>query len=203
MKRWTLRITVCLILGAVTTYLISWMCLRSRLNHGPDFPGSQATPLLQEFYGPNIRGFRGWHSQGFFVWQTTVVGGIRTEILRVDRTVAITTAGLPLPAVRGWRVDDETVGGIEVPSSWSPRNSALKGLGILPVWPVFPGILINSIVYAAIWLVVGRWLIAEWRIVHAKLIVRRTRRGRCPRCGYDLRGEFKDGCSECGWGRGN
>lgn len=30
---------------------------------------------------------------------------------------------------------------------------------------------------------------------------RRMRKGLCPVCGYDLRGEFDDGCAECGWRR--
>ena len=30
----------------------------------------------------------------------------------------------------------------------------------------------------------------------------RIRRGRCPRCAYDLCGEFESGCPECGWARG-
>ena len=53
---------------------------------------------------------------------------------------------------------------------------------------------VNTLFYAAIWFglffVMGR----TRRFI-------RTRRGRCPRCGYDLRGEFADGCPECGWGR--
>ena len=28
---------------------------------------------------------------------------------------------------------------------------------------------------------------------------RRMKQGRCPECGYDLRGEFTRPCSECGW----
>lgn len=29
----------------------------------------------------------------------------------------------------------------------------------------------------------------------------RARAGQCPKCNYDLRGEFDDGCPECGWRR--
>ena len=30
---------------------------------------------------------------------------------------------------------------------------------------------------------------------------RRRRRGWCPKCGYDIKGAFGEGCPECGWGR--
>ena len=29
----------------------------------------------------------------------------------------------------------------------------------------------------------------------------RTERGACPKCGYDLLGDYKKGCTECGWAR--
>lgn len=30
---------------------------------------------------------------------------------------------------------------------------------------------------------------------------RRRRKGKCPRCGYDLKHDFASGCSECGWNK--
>ncbi|MFI4896321.1 MAG: hypothetical protein ACIARR_00675 [Phycisphaerales bacterium JB059] len=59
----------------------------------------------------------------------------------------------------------------------------------IPVRPVWPGFLINTLVYAgACWLLLAapggavRW--------------RRARRGLCPACGYDLNG--LPACPECG-----
>jgi hypothetical protein len=46
------------------------------------------------------------------------------------------------------------------------------------------------------------WLIVLIGFASAKRAIRR-KRGRCPRCGYDLRGDpgLAAGCSECGWNR--
>ncbi len=56
------------------------------------------------------------------------------------------------------------------------------------------GFAIDTAFYGAIWFV----LLTGPRMV--RRYVRRLR-GRCLVCGYDLRGEFSSGCSECGWRR--
>ncbi len=43
-----------------------------------------------------------------------------------------------------------------------------------------------------------------WLLVFGPFTARRfirRKRGRCINCGYDLRGDFSAGCSECGWRR--
>ena len=70
-----------------------------------------------------------------------------------------------------------------------------------PTRPLWPGFAVNSLLYAALWwivLVLFAWLIRFIRRWPAR---RREKRGRCPACGYDLRGGFDAGCSECGWRR--
>ena len=68
--------------------------------------------------------------------------------------------------------------------------------GALPLIPIWPGFLIDTLFYAAIWLGLFFGLTSAKRFI-------RTRRGRCPRCGYDLQGNLSAGCPECGWGRGH
>jgi hypothetical protein len=75
---------------------------------------------------------------------------------------------------------------IPVGKSYQPRR--------LPVLPIWPGFAINTLFYALI-----LWLLYCTPFVARRLI--RIKRGRCPKCGYDLRGELDAGCSECGWGR--
>jgi len=53
---------------------------------------------------------------------------------------------------------------------------------------------IDTLFYAAIWFGMFFGFSSAKRFIRAK-------RGRCPRCGYDLRGNLDAGCPECGWGR--
>ena len=60
------------------------------------------------------------------------------------------------------------------------------------------GVLLNPLIFGG-----GLWLLLIAPLV-AHVMIRKTirrRRGRCLRCGYDLRGDFERGCSECGWNR--
>lgn len=66
----------------------------------------------------------------------------------------------------------------------------------LPYRPIVWGIAFNTLFYGLAW----------WGFVQIIAVTRRgirTRRGWCPLCGYDLRGNAPGwtGCSECGWGR--
>jgi len=71
-------------------------------------------------------------------------------------------------------------------------NSDLHRL--IPLRPIFPGFIINTLVYAAVWFGIF------FGVGFVKRVLRR-KRGRCVKCSYDLRGEFDRGCPECGWGR--
>lgn len=60
----------------------------------------------------------------------------------------------------------------------------------IPLRPVWPGLLANTAIYAAMW----------WLLIAVPLIVRRElrrRHGRCEHCGYDLQ-DTKGPCPECG-----
>jgi len=64
---------------------------------------------------------------------------------------------------------------------------------LLPIRIVWRGIAINTIFYAAL-----LWLLTLGPFTARRMI--RRKRGRCIKCGYDLRGT-PDLCPECGWGR--
>ena len=60
--------------------------------------------------------------------------------------------------------------------------------------PIWSGFAADSILYAAL----------LWIAFCGPFVLRRhlpIKRGRCPKCGYDLRGDLESGCPECGWGR--
>ncbi len=62
---------------------------------------------------------------------------------------------------------------------------------ILPLQPIWPGFAINTIFYSAI-----LWTLTLGPFTARRMI--RRKRGRCIKCGYDLRGTSGGGCPECG-----
>jgi hypothetical protein len=86
----------------------------------------------------------------------------------------------------GWRI------------SWLTRYQVQQEGNVLPLAIIWPGFAINTIFYAIV-----LWLLIPGPFVLRRLI--RVKRGRCPKCGYDLRGQPAEvgaaGCPECGWKR--
>lgn len=69
---------------------------------------------------------------------------------------------------------------------------------VLPLQPVWTGLIGNFAIYAAAWLFVIYVAPSACRIVSRRS---RKRRGCCPVCAYNLCGDLDGGCPECGWGR--
>ena len=61
----------------------------------------------------------------------------------------------------------------------------------LPLRPVWPGFVLNSLLYAA-----SLWLLISGPFTLRRMI--RRKRGLCPKCAYDLRGTDHAACPECG-----
>jgi hypothetical protein len=84
-----------------------------------------------------------------------------------------------------------------IAGGWRPRASeraANYQAAALPLIPIWPGFAINTLLYgAALWLLLAG--------PGALRRIMRRRRGRCPKCNYDLRGVSGVGCPECGRGR--
>lgn len=84
----------------------------------------------------------------------------------------------------------EAVGGIRTPWNWS--GGSLEPVVLpktLPWRPVWSGLLINTVLFAAIMWLIGRALIGGRHLI-------RRRRGLCPKCAYPM-GESSI-CPECG-----
>jgi hypothetical protein len=87
-------------------------------------------------------------------------------------------------------------GGWEVNAAYSWPGGMPR---VLPYHPLLIGFALNTVVYG----------ILIWILIRGSFALRsfiRRRRGRCPMCGYDLRGAppevgAGDGCPECGWKR--
>lgn len=81
-----------------------------------------------------------------------------------------------------------------VPLPLKSRTAADTAFRALPLLPIWPGLAFNTLFYALLW-----WLaLASVRLVKHN---HRYRHGLCPVCRYDLRADYSQGCSECGWGR--
>jgi hypothetical protein len=65
---------------------------------------------------------------------------------------------------------------------------------VLPLRPIWFGFIVNTVLYALILSLLYCVLFVLRRRIHLK-------RGRCPKCGYDLRHALSGGCPECGWNR--
>jgi hypothetical protein len=84
--------------------------------------------------------------------------------------------------------------GIETNWGWRVGIASHLDARILPWRPRCIGFVVNMLFYAVIlWLLLGGPFILRRHI--------RLKRGRCPKCGYDLRAELEGGCPECGWNR--
>lgn len=91
-----------------------------------------------------------------------------------------------------WTMHVQVFGGITLTNDLAWPIAELGHLRALPLRPIWPGLLANTLLYATLsWLLFG-----GYRRARASL---RLRRNHCPRCNYDLRG--LPGCPECGWNR--
>ncbi len=92
-----------------------------------------------------------------------------------------------------------SAGSIHTPigADWRWDFGEPHGLGGVPrgfpLRPIWWGFLADTVIFASI-------AFALLGIFPAMRALRR-RKGRCPQCGYDLRGALDAGCPECGWRR--
>jgi hypothetical protein len=102
--------------------------------------------------------------------------------------------GWPCRCLRAWTADlcEHWHGAVSGPT-WLIR-APVGASRPLPYVPWWPGLIANTLFFTAPWFLllfgvgVAR---CRWRM----------RRGSCPSCKYDLRGDLDAGCPECGWGR--
>lgn len=73
-------------------------------------------------------------------------------------------------------------------------SAVLHNFRALPLWPLWNGLIVNTLIYASIWFA----LLSVPAIMQRRL---RIRRGRCPKCGYVLHPDAHRGCPECGHDR--
>src|SRR5262249_19045849 len=85
----------------------------------------------------------------------------------------------------------ETIGAVRLAPTLGQYPFPPEHPRALPIWPVPSGFAINTVFYAVVlW---GLWLVPGF--VRRRI---RVRRGRCAKCGYDLRASTTGVCPECG-----
>jgi hypothetical protein len=83
-------------------------------------------------------------------------------------------------------------GALSVPIVLATKGSPMVQSVMIPYRPIWTGLAINTILYAALF-----WVLLS--IKRAYRHARRMHKGRCPMCSYELEYSFIDGCPECGW----
>ncbi len=192
MRRLTLTIAIFLLAGAVVNVAVAWACavMSQTLNLGGAQRTTEADRSWWKKHAPpgfalDPQGMH--HSAGVgkdtrHLWETyqptPAVGG--------DMVVRI-RAGWPALTLEGAVWQDGRF-------HRELRRDLLKYPGFfpgLPLRPIWPGLVVNTVIYAVFLWALSRLPFAVQRYV-------RVRRGLCPACGYDLRHGEHEACPECG-----
>lgn len=217
LNRWMLHVVLIglsIVLGAATTLAIAWQVAREApafdVNQVPvRWSHPQGAAWLyrrdESFGALRLRGqFASASAAGDRIVVSTVPPPKWSAMSVASPTSGKSTLnweeafGWPLPAMmtsihdNGMAIRYENA--IDIgphPRDWGMRL-------YLPAKVIWFGATVNTLMSALLW-----WLLL---MVLMRLVLRvprwlRKRKGRCPQCGYDLRGKLDDGCSECGWRR--
>ena len=207
MKRWIFPI----LLGALANVAVAWACATwstVTVAHADgmgvedaDVPfgwAEDASPLPRGFMHLSVEHYLGRQVRNYY-WISDGIVSRSTSF----PVVCEVRAGWPIPCLSGgvadleFRLDYRPMYAIV----FDPEPVALMYYDptLLPVRPIFLGFFINTLFFAVV----------LWLPLRGPLVLRRhirLKRGRCPKCGYDLRGQPPDvgaggGCPECGWNR--
>jgi len=127
-----------------------------------------------------------------------VAGGARSTVAGPEQfdVLQVVEVGWPFRCLTGQRLLSDVSLRPKAGGPWQVYR-----MRVLPIWPRWRGLFWNLVVFAGIPFVVIEVPLMLNDLERARRAAAERRRGCCPICAYDLRGEFDKGCSECGWGR--
>ena len=182
MKRRLITVAILLLAGAVVNVVVAWGCaawspfpMRAGLSVASQWPGQ-----VPETWPPP---------------RASVGSSFGTKVTHFTSGnwkgphVQVFAAGWPLRALSA--MDRTVVGRYFRPRPGIPLVTLVKnrGLGVLPLRPIWPGLAINTVFYAVV-----LCLLVSGPFVLRRFI--RIRSGLCPKCTYPM-GE-SNVCTECG-----
>lgn len=223
MRPYVLLFLICIFLGVITTIGVAWS-LATWVEYtvaktawgGSEQEDNQAKLIILEGYGsecvvvdtpsPSQKPDKTVTGSSVFQW---------SELLSYGDS-----SGIWLEEARGWpalalyrrQVGTQTdwiqtlEDGIEIsdrqlifPTVRSSKSNTQYRIGlyinrVLPYGIYWPGFIINTLIYAVIWL----FIFLTISKIKNKY---RTKQGHCPACNYNLRNNMESGCPECGWNR--
>lgn len=232
-KGWITRITICLLLGAITTITVAWGCAvlhqftnehlkgRSLTSNEPScwwlwryeqagstwvsgYPivsADSVRVLLESHCEDGLLPANSWFRRGPFVHPPA------HDDYEALRERGIAANGWPMRSMwcavssdwkwTGQRYEPHDVrgGGLDIDRSSS--DARIDPMAV-PLYPIWMGFLVDTLFYSGLWPVVFWLFNAAYKTTRS---ITWSLRGLCRNCGYDLRGDFSTGCSECGCGR--
>ena len=204
MTRIVLRISVCILLGLVTTIVIAWACawrLDRHIRRALAPPNTAGMPVRNVF-GVQTEFLVWWSGDAIDCFGATQLYELYESYADDPGGYALEDYGQPpswsLPHPKNQAERTQTVAGAPFRAMRSVRDeqgavsAAIVIAGVeLPYHPIWPGLLANTAIYAGAWWVI---LFGPGMFIRA----RRRRAGRCMKCGYDLRAIESSACPECG-----
>jgi len=201
MKRSVIRVTLIVLLGAVTTVAMAWFpCWSSPLewttsgsveNHPRVVAWLDARIWKTDLHGAD-RPVWVVEERGFGRRRLHLSSAVISGRIPMPADFLIEDAGWPALAFEGYSTP------VWTGSAYTFETHALIDLqairASMPFQPMWPGFALNTLIYATMWFGLFIGATAGRRAI-------RRKRGLCPLCGYDLRGDPGRGCPECGWNR--
>ncbi len=198
MKRRLFKLVVFLLLGAVVNVAVAWGCHRWS-SASPEYAGSRPATdsewqLLEKRRSSRAQGEHGSVAKeaGVGIHRTHLITKRYEARRRIKYDVTWLRAGWPYLSLHSEEWKGPAWG--QSTSYWTLPVQTDVGEVSLPLQPLWLGFASNTVFFAALALLIT---------IVPKIVGRhvRFRRKCCLVCGYDLRGDFSAGCSECGWRR--